>query len=384
MSGYGNSEANDQALTRGWFRTGDQGYLDKDGYLFISGRLKEIINRGGEKISPREIEDVILQHPAVAEAITFAMPHETLGEDIAAAVVLLENAAVTEGELQRFCRRSAGGIQDPATVLFVDEIPKSSTGKPQRVGLAEKLGCASFTAANSRVPSSPDSSRKNFGGHLVGQFWSRAHWHPGQLFQFGWRLDPGNASDLSNTRLDANGVVDSRVFLRRPRWRISRSTLRRPVGQSRCKADPCSRSARNEKLPLSFAQQRLWLLNQLEPANPVYNRPLAFRLAGKLQPEVIERCLNEIVRRHEVLRTNFQDNGDEAVQIISPNLTVDLPLIDLSHLPDSEREAEALPPSQQRIPTSFRFDSGSFVADPSVSIGRAGPSVVICHSSHRF
>ncbi len=139
-SGYLNSsESNNPSFARGWFRTGDQGYLDNDGYLFITGRLKEIINRGGEKISPREIEDVILQHPAVAEAITFAMPHETLGEDIAAAVVLLENAAVTEGELQRFVAAQLAEFKIPRLILFVDEIPKSSTGKPERVGLAEKF-----------------------------------------------------------------------------------------------------------------------------------------------------------------------------------------------------------------------------------------------------
>ena len=124
---------------------------------------------------------------------------------------------------------------------------------------------------------------------------------------------------------------------------------------------PMVPAVRNEKLPLSFAQQRLWLLNQLEPANPVYNRPLAFRLTGKLQPEVIERCLNEIVRRHEVLRTNFQDNGDEAVQVISPSLTVDLPLIDLSHLPDREREAEALRQASRESQQTFDLTRGALL-----------------------
>jgi acyl-CoA synthetase (AMP-forming)/AMP-acid ligase II/acyl carrier protein len=141
MHGYDNNcDANVTAFTQGWFRTGDQGYLDVDGYLFITGRLKEIINRGGEKISPREVDEVILQHPAVAEAISFAIPHETLGEDIAAAVVLREHAAVTERELQRFVAAHLAQFKIPRRVLFVDEIPKSATGKPQRIGLAEKLG----------------------------------------------------------------------------------------------------------------------------------------------------------------------------------------------------------------------------------------------------
>ena len=93
MQGYDNDpRANRSAFTHGWFRTGDQGYLDADGYLFITGRLKEIINRGGEKIAPQEVDDVLMDHPAVAQAVTFAVPHARLGEDIAAAVVLHPNA----------------------------------------------------------------------------------------------------------------------------------------------------------------------------------------------------------------------------------------------------------------------------------------------------
>ena len=141
MSRYLNSpESANENFERGWFRTGDQGYLDTDGYLFITGRLKEMINRGGEKIAPREVEDVILHHRAVAEAIAFAVPHETLGEDVAVAVVLREKAAATERELQQFVAAHLAEFKIPRRVVFVDEIPKSATGKPQRAGLAEKLG----------------------------------------------------------------------------------------------------------------------------------------------------------------------------------------------------------------------------------------------------
>ena len=100
--GYENNpEANETAFAHGWFHTGDQGYMDEDGYLKITGRLKEIINRGGEKISPAEIDEVLLDHPAVQQALAFAIPHDKLGEDVAAVVVLKEGAAATERELQR-------------------------------------------------------------------------------------------------------------------------------------------------------------------------------------------------------------------------------------------------------------------------------------------
>lgn len=140
MHGYENNpEANKSAFTNGWFRTGDQGYLDLDGYLFITGRLKEIINRGGEKISPREVDEVLMDHPAVAQAVTFAVPHPRLGEDVAAAVILRENVAVDERELRKSIFNRLADFKVPSQILIVDEIPKGPTGKLQRIGLADKL-----------------------------------------------------------------------------------------------------------------------------------------------------------------------------------------------------------------------------------------------------
>ncbi len=135
-----NPDANAKSFTDGWFRTGDQGFLDEDGYLTISGRLKEIINRGGEKISPREVDEVLLDHPAVAQAVTFAMPHDKLGEEIAAAVILRDGAELTERELREFAARKLADFKTPRKILFLDEIPKGPTGKVQRIGLAAKLG----------------------------------------------------------------------------------------------------------------------------------------------------------------------------------------------------------------------------------------------------
>ena len=109
--GYeGNAEANAKSFTNGWFRTGDQGRLDSAGYLFLTGRIKEIIIRGGEKIAPREIDEVLLEHPAVAQAVCFGCPHATLGEDVVAAVVLRAGARATGEELREVCGWAAGGV----------------------------------------------------------------------------------------------------------------------------------------------------------------------------------------------------------------------------------------------------------------------------------
>jgi acyl-CoA synthetase (AMP-forming)/AMP-acid ligase II/acyl carrier protein len=139
-SGYINSvESSTENFAQGWFRTGDQGYLDEDGYLFISGRLKEIINRGGEKISPREVDEALLEHPDISQAIAFAVPHSTLGEDIAAAVVAREKNQITEAAIRKYLGSRLAAYKIPSRILFVDDLPKGATGKTQRIGLAEKF-----------------------------------------------------------------------------------------------------------------------------------------------------------------------------------------------------------------------------------------------------
>jgi oxalate---CoA ligase len=140
-AGYENNpEANASSFTDGWFRTGDQGYLDPDGYLYLTGRIKEIINRGGEKVSPREVDEVLLTHPAVAQAVAFAVPHERLGEEVAAAVVLAEGAAADEKELRDYASKQLADFKTPKRIIILEDIPKGATGKIQRIGLAEKLG----------------------------------------------------------------------------------------------------------------------------------------------------------------------------------------------------------------------------------------------------
>lgn len=141
--GYENNPgANQDAFSSGWFRTGDQGVMDAEGYVTLTGRLKEIINRGGEKISPREVDEVLMDHPAVAQVVTFAFPHDKLGEEVAAAVVLREGKAADGKELQKFAASRLADFKVPKKILLLEEIPKGATGKLQRIGLAQKLGLA--------------------------------------------------------------------------------------------------------------------------------------------------------------------------------------------------------------------------------------------------
>ncbi len=142
-AGYeNNAKANAESFTNGWFRTGDQGVMDEEGYLSITGRLKEIINRGGEKISPREVDDVLMDHPAVQQVVTFAMPDKKLGEEVAAVVVLRDGRKASEQEIRKYAGNHLANFKVPRKVLFLKEIPKGATGKLQRIGLAKKLGLA--------------------------------------------------------------------------------------------------------------------------------------------------------------------------------------------------------------------------------------------------
>jgi acyl-CoA synthetase (AMP-forming)/AMP-acid ligase II/aryl carrier-like protein len=160
-AGYENNpEANARAYTDGWFRTGDQGRFDEEGYLYIEGRLKEIVNRGGEKISPREVDEALLEHADVAQAVAFAIAHPTLGEDLAAAVVLRSGAEADEPTLRRFLLARLADFKVPSCIVIVDAIPMGATGKVQRTSLHEKLGhliSRSFVAPSTELEQSLES-----------------------------------------------------------------------------------------------------------------------------------------------------------------------------------------------------------------------------------
>jgi acyl-CoA synthetase (AMP-forming)/AMP-acid ligase II len=138
--GYENNpEANARSLIHGWFRTGDEGFLDEDCYLHLTGRIKDIIIRGGENIAPHEVDEVLLKHPAVAAAVTFGCVHPTLGEEVAVAIVLHEPHGVTEAALLKHCREWLAEYKCPKKLYFVPSIPTTTTGKIRRRAVAAAL-----------------------------------------------------------------------------------------------------------------------------------------------------------------------------------------------------------------------------------------------------
>ncbi len=370
--GYENNPAaNEAAFTKGWFRTGDQGRMDADGYLFITGRTKEIINRGGEKISPREIDEALLDHPAVAQAIAFAIPDEKLGEDVGAAVVLRADAAVSATELREFVARRLTDFKVPRRVVFLDEIPKGPTGKPQRIGLAEKLGITKSTPqkAMEAGPSSAPSTRTEtllvdtwrevlrletvntrddfflLGGDsiLAAQFISRLRDASGAELSMVNLFEMPTIAQLA-AWLDSTSQSQTQSKLppiRRARGAtaplVTAAGSRSPANMHDTRAPAGETAGLPGEFPLSFSQERMWFLAEYEETHAAYIRTAAFRLRGLLNVEAIEKSLASIVERHEALRTTYHARDGLPMQVISAPFPVPLLREDLSRLDEPER-----------------------------------------------
>lgn len=339
--GYENNPAaNASAFAGGWFHTGDRGYLDAEGYLFLTGRTKEMINRGGEKISPREVDEALLEHPAVAQAIAFAVPDERLGEEVAAAVVLQSNAAVTQIELREFVAQRLADFKVPRRIVFVPEIPKGPTGKPQRIGLAGKLGLAESTGPATPPVATPVSPRTDAETQMA-SLWREVLGVPlpgvhDDFFAAGG--DSLLAAQLAARIRNRFGVDCSIIRL------LENPTVAGMAGllKSAHTADPSMRAVPRDGGPaLSFAQERIWFLAQYAADGALYNRPSVFRLLGTLDIPALENSVSRIVARHAVLRTTYGERDGHPMAVVSRATHLHIPVTDLRHPEPAERAAEA-------------------------------------------
>src|SRR5262249_29582016 len=283
------------AFKDGWFRSGDQGYLDADGYLFVTGRLKEMINRGGQKITPQEVEEALLGHPAVAQAVTFAVPHTQLGEEIAAAVVLRQGARATERDLRTFVATRLAAFKVPRQVCIVDELPQSATGKLYRLGLAEWL---SLTAPDATAPTlhldfaTPYTPIEE----VLAGLWSqvlgvnRVGRHD-NFFALGG--DSLLATQLL-TRVSAVTHVEVSFlsFFDMPTVagmaRLIQNVSQAAPGLS---APPLLPVPRQEVLLVSVAQDQMWSLAQVLPGLPLFIVPYTLPLGGDLSAATLDHSL---------------------------------------------------------------------------------------------
>ena len=341
MDGYdGDPAANSNAFVGGWFRTGDLGFLDADGYLFLTGRAKEIINRGGEKIAPREVDEILLEHPAVAEAIAFPVPHPTLGEDVAAAIVLRPDATASAQDIRQFALGRLAGFKVPRQVLILGAIPKGPTGKVLRIGLAEKLGIAGRTEVRPGFVAPRTPLERSLAENWAEILQLETIGIHDSFFALG-----GNSLSAIRALIHISGTArcefDMARFFEAPT--IADIALRleamEATGQAAPVAAAIPRIPRDGPLPASIAQERLWRLQRALPGLPVSNVVHALRLTSAFDAAILERSLDEIVRRHEILRTSLALVDGQCRQVIAQQPGLDLRRDDLHGLPDAEKDA---------------------------------------------
>jgi acyl-CoA synthetase (AMP-forming)/AMP-acid ligase II len=361
MSGYdGDPAARRADFADGWFKTRDCGYFDDDGYLFLTGRTEELINRGGEKIAPGEVDDLLLQHPAVAEAATFAAPHPTLGDDVASAVVLRPHATATANDIRRFASGRIAEFKVPRRILIVDELPKSATGKVQRVGLAARLG---LSGAGNPMRRSFVAPRTRLERMLAG-CWREVL----DVEQVGIDDDffALGGDSLSVAKLAARvyatmalEIEVSHVFDAPTVAEMARHLEALSV-ESRAGRpfSAIARAAREDAVPASLAQERLCRLQRVLRDTPFFNGLYPLRLISVCDRAILERSLDEIVRRHEILRTTFAVVDGRYVQVIAPELRVTLRFDDLRELPDSEKDIVGQQIIRQELLHSFDLAKG--------------------------
>ncbi|WP_027571532.1 non-ribosomal peptide synthetase [Bradyrhizobium sp. WSM1743] len=310
--GYYNDDAATQAAFRnGWFRTGDLGYLDADGYLFIVGRIKDVINRGGQKISPLEVEEVLLSHPAVLEAGVFAVPHEKLGENVAAVVVLRPNSEATSDQLRQFARKRLAAYKIPSLIRSVAALPKGASGKVKRNALAGLIA-ETADAGETRLP-------RNALETQLAEIWAGLLELP----------QVGVDQDVFALGADSLAVTQMRSRLRE-RFNVDFSfedifdcstvtalaARIETAASRRATALPAWRRAAGTDAPLSFQQQRMYVLSRLDPTRYNYNVVEVALLDGAVDAAALSASLTAICTRHEALRSIFIEPQGEPAQLV--------------------------------------------------------------------
>jgi acyl-CoA synthetase (AMP-forming)/AMP-acid ligase II/acyl carrier protein len=364
ISGYDhNPDATREAFLGGWFNTGDLGFFDDEGYLFLVGRSREVINRGGEKIAPRQVDEVLLEHPAVAEAVTFAAPHPTLGQDVAVAVVLQPRAKATAKQLRQYARARLADFKVPRQVLFVNEIPKGPTGKVKRIDLAAKLGLTGG------IESSPGfvAPRNPLEKVLAGIWAEVLHLERVGIHDdfFGLGGDSLMAAHLLISIFEKLHIeINVSRFFDRPTvaevaHHIEQLTEAGQVPQANSAIVRAPRE--NGAAPASIGQEHLCKLQQALPDIPLFNVLYVLRVSSLCDATVLERSINEIVRRHEILRTTFTVINGRYVQVIAPHLIVPLAFDDMRVLPRAKRMAAAHKRLREEALYSFDLAKGPLI-----------------------
>lgn len=329
--GYDNdAAATVSAFRDGWFRTGDLGYLDAEGYLFIVGRIKEIIHKGGQKVAPAEVEGALLSHPDVIEAAVFPVPHGRLGADVAAAVVLRQDAKVSAQRLRDFARERLAGFKVPGLIRIVPEIPKGAGGKIKRGELAAAFSKTQPTAEQrgGKMVSPRSELERQLAGIWADLLDIDQIGVDQDVFALGvdslamtqmiLRVEERFGVDFSFKDI-FNAPTVAALALR------LESSKKGSTDLLLSSSDPPTEIAcvkEDGPQPVSIVQERMLRIERKLPGLPQFNLPFAYRLQGPLNVPALERSLAEVVRRHDSLRTVFTWRDDVPVALVMPDIDV--------------------------------------------------------------
>jgi acyl-CoA synthetase (AMP-forming)/AMP-acid ligase II/acyl carrier protein/NRPS condensation-like uncharacterized protein len=329
--GYDNdAAATVSAFRDGWFRTGDLGYLDSEGYLFIVGRTKDAIHKGGQKVAPAEVEGALLSHPDVIEAAVFPVPHERLGADVAAAIVLRQDAKVSAQRLRDWARKRLAAFKVPGLIRIVSEIPKGAGGKIKRGELAAAFSKPQPWAEEPRgkiVSPRSDLERQVAGiwAELLDIKEVGIHQDVFALgvdslamMQMISRLAARFAVDLSFEDI-FNAPTIAALALRLESSKHNSTGILFGSTESPTKIE---RAKVGGPQTVSFRQERILRIERKLPGLPQFNLPFAYRLQGPLDVHALEQSFAQVVRRHDSLRTVFAWRDEVPVALVKPDIGV--------------------------------------------------------------
>jgi acyl-CoA synthetase (AMP-forming)/AMP-acid ligase II len=362
FKGYeANPDANATAFHDGWFRTGDQGFLDADGYLTISGRLKEIINRAGEKISPREIDEAILEHEAIGQAVAFPVEHPTLGEDLAAAVVLRPGKTVSAEELRQFLGSRLSAHKVPQQIVFLPELPKGPSGKVQRIGLANKV---KDRLVAGYVAPSTDVEKK-----LV-EIWKKVLdvERPGVRDNF-FHLGGDSIQSVMMASLAREAGIA--IFPRQIEKHPTIAELAKSAETAASKPGVATAAAHG---PVGLLPLQSYLLD----GNARVSFAVPLEAQGPIDRDVLRAAARFFVAHHDALRTRlFKANG-KLQQAIGPEFEPSIASIDLSGVP-KERQHEEFLPAIRALGEEVRLETGRPIGFATLDLGHVSGVVILVH-----
>ncbi|HDQ71832.1 MAG TPA: amino acid adenylation domain-containing protein, partial [Chloroflexi bacterium] len=340
------------------YRTGDRARYLPDGTIEFLGRIDQQVKVRGYRIEPGEIEVALAQHPAVREAAVLVVDGGTTGsKQLAAYVTVRDGSRPTAGALRRFLQDRLPDYMVPSACAILDQLPLTPSGKVDRRALAALELARPDSLQDFTPPRTPAED-------ILAGIWAevlnvaRVGVHDNFFALGGHSLLATQVVSRIRQAMAVELPLRSLFEAATVAELAEQVTSCRETTQPGAPIEPV---ARDGALPLSFAQQRLWFVDRWETGNPYYNIPMGMRIHGPLDADALRRSLNEILRRHEVLRSAFREEGGQPRQVILPEVTIDLPAVDLRELPEAEREAEARQQVQEAVYRPFDLETGPLV-----------------------